>query len=118
MERSEMTNRDLYRVFLLSNITVVKTLILKLDKNITIDEIDLKNLVQMESELKEIYVYFKSTLDVTEENKYLDIIQRLINENKEFRNNKKFVDLYAQNKELKEKVSKLEIINNELINGL
>jgi hypothetical protein len=113
-----MTNRDLHRVFLLSNITVVKTLILKLKTNVAIDENDFKNLVQMESELKEIYIYFKSTLDTTEENKYLDIIQRLINENKEFRNNKTYSNLYAQNKMLQEKVSKLEIINNELINGL
>ena len=118
MERCKMTNRDLYRVFLLSNITVVKTLIFKLNENITIDKIDFNNLVQMESELKDLYTYFKSTLDVTEENKYLDIIQRLINENKEFRNNKTYSNLYAQNKILQEKVSKLEIINNELINGL
>ena len=118
MERCKMTNRDLHRVFLLSNITVVKTLILKLQTNVVIDDLDLKNLIQMESELKEIYEYFKATLDTTEENKYLDIIERLINDNKEFRNNKKFLDLYAQNKELKDKLSKLELINNELINGL
>ena len=117
MERSAL-NRDLKRVFLLSNITVVKTLILKLQSNVPIDEVDFNNLVQMESELKEVYEYFKSTLDVTEENKYLSIIERLINDNKELRNSKKYADLYAQNKMLQEKVAKLEIINNELINGL
>lgn len=118
MGHSTMTNRDLKRVFLLSNITVVKTLILKLQTNVAIDEIDFNNLVQMESELKEVYEYFKATLDVTEENKYLSIIERLINENKDFRSNKKYSDLYAQNKMLHDKVAKLELINNELINGL
>lgn len=111
-------DRDLKRVFLLSNITVVKTLILKLQTNLPIDEIDFNNLLQMEDELKEVYEYFKTTLDVTEENKYLAIIERLIEENKEFRNNKKFAELYQQNKMLHEKVAKLELINNELINGL
>lgn len=117
MERSAI-DRDLKRVFLLSNIAVVKTLILKLKTNIPIDEVDFNNLIQMESELKEVYTYFKTTLDTTEENKYLSIIERLMNENKDFRSNKKYIDLYAQNKMLNEKVAKLELINNELINGL